>query len=145
VGAQGIDGRALIACSETVLSCFLSFTLVVLATKQLRTVLGTMWDEEGAYEIMAVSGVSKDDSESPHDLVLAVLCLSTYILSFFQDCLDVAWPRVLSRGPHLTSATCSDSQIRGFPVHPRMEGVNKNSRKISERWTQGLGLGVGSM
>ena len=54
-------------------------------------------------------------------------------------------PLVLSRGSRLTSITCSRSQIRGFLVRPRMERVNRGPGKISECWTQDVGMGVGPM
>jgi len=94
VGARLIDRRALIAYFETVpvLSCFLSFAYVLLATMQLRTVLGAMWDK-AANEIMADSDDFKDDS--PDELILTVLRLSIYITFFCHGCLRVVWPRLV--------------------------------------------------
>jgi len=91
--------RALIAYFETVpvLSCFLSFAYVLLATMQLRTVLGAMWDK-AANEIMADSDDFKDDS--PDELILTVLRLSTYITFFCQGCLRVVWPRLVEGEYH---------------------------------------------
>ena len=100
VGAQRINGSALIAWFETGLSCFLSFAYVLLATMHLRTVLGAMWGEAGTNGIMADSDDFKDDS--PDKLVLTVLWLSIYISFFCQNCLHVAWPRAVKGEYHST-------------------------------------------